>query len=93
MLCNPNNPTGYLYSREELEILKEIVIKYDLYLISDEVYREFCYDKNEHYSVMYMEELANNVILIDSVSKRYSACGFRIGCMISKNKEVMAMQQ
>jgi len=89
LLCNPNNPTGYLYSREELEVIKQLVIKYDLYLISDEVYREFVYDKNEHYSVMYMEGLENNVILIDSVSKRYSACGFRIGVMISKNKEVM----
>ncbi len=89
LLCNPNNPTGYLYSREELEIIRELVLKYDLYLISDEVYREFVYDNNEHYSVMYMKGLEEHVILIDSVSKRYSACGFRIGVMISKNKEVM----
>jgi len=89
LLCNPNNPTGYLYSREELEVIRELVLKYDLYLISDEVYREFVYDNHEHYSVMYMKGLENNVILIDSVSKRYSACGIRIGVMISKNKEVM----
>ncbi len=90
MVCNPNNPTGYLYSKEELEVLQEIVKKYDLYLIADEVYREFCYDGHKHYSSMYLKEIENNVILIDSVSKRYSACGVRIGCMISKNKEVMA---
>ena len=90
MVCNPNNPTGYLYSKEELEVLQEIVKKYDLYLIADEVYREFCYDGKEHYSSMYLKEIEQNVILIDSVSKRYSACGIRIGCMISKNKEVMA---
>ncbi len=89
LLCNPNNPTGYLYSRNELEVIRELVLKYDLYLISDEVYREFVYDKNEHYSVMYMKGLENHVILIDSVSKRYSACGFRIGVMISRNMEVM----
>jgi len=90
MVCNPNNPTGYLYSKEELEVLQEIVKKYDLYLIADEVYREFCYDGHKHYSSMYLKDIENNVILIDSVSKRYSACGVRIGCMISKNKEVMA---
>jgi len=90
MLCNPNNPTGYLYSEDELETIREIVLKHDLYLFADEVYREFCYDGHKHKSVMHLEGLENNVILIDSVSKRYSACGFRIGCMISKNKEVMA---
>jgi len=89
MICNPNNPTGYLYSKEELEVLQELVKKYDLYLIADEVYREFVYDGHKHYSSMYLKEIENNVILIDSVSKRYSACGVRIGCMISKNKEVM----
>lgn len=89
LICNPNNPTGYLYSREELEVIRELVLKHDLYLISDEVYREFVYDKNEHYSVMYMKGLEEHVILIDSVSKRYSACGFRIGVIISRNKEVM----
>lgn len=90
MVCNPNNPTGYLYSKDELEVLKQIAIKYDLYLIADEVYREFVYDGEAHFSVMNLEGLDQHSILIDSVSKRYSACGFRIGCMISKNKEVMA---
>jgi aspartate aminotransferase len=90
IICNPNNPTGYLYSKKELEILREIVLKYDLFLISDEVYREFCYDGKEHFSVMHLEGLDQNVILIDSVSKRYSACGVRIGCMISKNKELIS---
>ncbi len=89
LICNPNNPTGYLYSKEELETLRDIVKKYDLYFISDEVYREFCYDGKKHYSAMHLKGIENNVILIDSVSKRYSACGVRIGCMISKNKEVM----
>lgn len=89
LVCNPNNPTGYLYSREELETLRQLVLKYDLYLIADEVYREFCYDGHQHYSCMHLEGIENNVILIDSVSKRYSACGVRVGCMISKNKEVM----
>ena len=90
LICNPNNPTGYLYSKEELEILRDIVKKHDLYLITDEVYREFCYDGLEHYSAMYLKGIEQNVIMIDSVSKRYSACGFRIGCIISKNKEVMS---
>ncbi|OYT16265.1 MAG: aspartate aminotransferase [Bacteroidetes bacterium 4572_77] len=90
IVCNPNNPTGYLYSLEELEVLKEIAIKHDLYLIADEVYREFVYDGAKHHSVMNLEGLDQHSILIDSVSKRYSACGFRIGCMISKNKELMA---
>ena len=90
LICNPNNPTGYLYSKEELEMLRDIVKKYDLFLITDEVYREFCYDGNTQYSAMYLKGIEQNVIMIDSVSKRYSACGFRIGCMISKNKEVMS---
>ena len=90
MLCNPNNPTGYLYSREELEIVRDLVKKHDLFLISDEVYREFTYDGYEHFSVMQLDGLDEHTILIDSVSKRYSACGFRIGVMISHNKEVMA---
>ncbi|MDD4374927.1 MAG: pyridoxal phosphate-dependent aminotransferase [Bacteroidales bacterium] len=89
LVCNPNNPTGYLYNAEELEVLRQLVIKYDLYLIADEVYREFVYDGNKHYSCMHLKGIDDNVILIDSVSKRYSACGFRIGCMISKNREVM----
>ncbi len=90
LVCNPNNPTGYLYSKEELETLRDIVKKYDLYLIADEVYREFVYDGQQHYSAMYLDGIEDNVILIDSVSKRYSACGVRIGWMISHNKEVMS---
>lgn len=89
MVCNPSNPTGYLYSREELELLRDIIKKHDLYLMSDEVYREFCYDGKEHYSAMLLKGIEENVILLDSVSKRYSACGMRIGQFISKNKEVM----
>ncbi len=89
LICNPNNPTGYLYNLDELKVLRDIVIKHDLYLIADEVYREFCYDGATHTSVMHLDGLDQHVILIDSVSKRYSACGVRIGCMISKNKEVM----
>jgi aspartate aminotransferase len=90
MICNPGNPTGYLYTRAELEALKLLVKKYDLFLLSDEVYREFCYDGKEYVSVMQLEGIENNVILLDSISKRYSACGARVGAMISKNKEVMA---
>ncbi len=89
LICNPNNPTGYLYSQKEMETLRDLVKKYDLYLIADEVYREFVYDGKQHYSAMYLKGIENNVILIDSVSKRYSACGARIGWMASKNKEVM----
>lgn len=89
LICNPNNPTGYLYSREELEVLRQIVKKYDLFLFADEVYREFCYDGTSHFSVMNLEGIENNVVLFDSVSKRYSACGIRIGAMISRNREVM----
>ncbi len=90
MVCNPNNPTGYLYSREELEALSEIIKKYDLYLFADEVYREFCYDGRTHFSVMQLKDIEENVVLFDSASKRYSACGIRIGSMISRNKEVMS---
>jgi len=89
MICNPNNPTGYLYSKEELEVLRKIVKKHDLFLFADEVYREFCYDGHTHHSVMNLEGIENNVVLFDSVSKRYSACGIRIGALVSKNKEVM----
>ncbi len=90
MVCNPNNPTGYLYSKEELGLLRDIVKKHDLYLFSDEVYREFCYDGNQHYSVMNLDGIDENVVLLDSISKRYSACGVRIGVMISKNKEIIS---
>lgn len=88
MICNPNNPTGYLYSKEELETLAKIVKKYDLFLFSDEVYREFAYDGEKVYSVMQLPDIEQNVILLDSVSKRYSACGARIGMFITKNKEI-----
>jgi len=87
-ICNPNNPTGYLYSRGELEALRELCLKYDLYLFSDEAYREFCYDGREFISPMHLEGLENNVVIFDTVSKRYSACGARIGCIITKNKEL-----
>ena len=90
MICNPGNPTGYLYSRAELEKLKEIVLKHDLFLITDEVYREFTYDGASHVSVMDLDGLAENAIMIDSVSKRYSMCGARIGMLVSRNKAVMA---
>jgi len=90
IICNPNNPTGYLYSQAELEILRTIVLKHDLFLFADEVYREFCYDGKKHFSVMELEGLENHVVLFDSVSKRYSACGVRIGALISKNKALMA---
>ena len=90
VICNPGNPTGYLYSKEELEQLRYLVKKHDLFLFADEVYREFCYDGAVPFSVMNLEGIENNVIMIDSVSKRYSMCGARIGALISKNKEVMA---
>ena len=89
VICNPGNPTGYLYSKSELEQLRDIVKKHDLILFADEVYREFCYDGAVPFSVMNLEGIENNVIMIDSVSKRYSMCGARIGAMISKNKEIM----
>ena len=91
LICNPGNPTGYLYSKEEIMQLAAMVKKHDLFLIADEVYREFVYDENEkHYSIMNIEGIEENAIMIDSVSKRYSMCGARIGCIVSKNKEVMA---
>ncbi|HRW63516.1 MAG TPA: pyridoxal phosphate-dependent aminotransferase, partial [Bacteroidales bacterium] len=89
VICNPNNPTGYLYSESELQQLKTIIQKHDLYLYSDEVYREFCYDGNTHFSAMNLKGIENNVILMDSVSKRYSMCGVRVGALITKNKEVI----
>ena len=89
LICNPGNPTGYLYTKDELNALKKIVLKYDLFLIADEVYREFTYDGKKHTSVLEINELDQNTILIDSVSKRYSMCGARVGCMVTKNKEVL----
>jgi len=89
VICNPNNPTGYLYSQEEMNQLKEIVIKHDLYLFSDEVYREFCYDGEQHISAMHLKGIENNVVMFDSVSKRYSECGVRIGALVTKNKEII----
>lgn len=90
LICNPGNPTGRLYSKEEILQLAEIVKKHDLFLIADEVYREFTYDGVDHFSVMEVPGIEQNAIMIDSVSKRYSMCGARIGCIVSKNKEVMA---
>ena len=90
VICNPGNPTGYLYSKAELEALAAIVKKHDLFLYADEVYREFCYDGAQPHSVLNLPGLEENVLMIDSVSKRYSMCGARIGALISKNKEVMA---
>ena len=90
MICNPGNPTGYLYSESEINQLAEIVKKHDLFLIADEVYREFTYDGYKHFSIMNITGLENHAIMIDSVSKRFSMCGARIGCIVSKNLEVMA---
>ncbi|NMC38007.1 MAG: pyridoxal phosphate-dependent aminotransferase [Bacteroidales bacterium] len=90
IICNPNNPTGYLYSREELLHIRDIVIRHDLFLFADEAYREFCYDGIEHFSAMNLEGIENNVVLVDSISKRYSECGVRIGALISRNKEVIS---
>ena len=91
LICNPGNPTGYLYSEDEINQLAALVIKHDLFLIADEVYREFIYDETEkHYSVMNVQGIEQHAIMIDSVSKRYSMCGARIGCIVSKNKELMS---
>ncbi len=88
VICNPNNPTGYLYSKEEMEVLKQIILKHNLYLFADEAYREFCYS-GEHTSAMHLTGVDDNVILMDTISKRYSACGGRIGAFITKNKPVL----
>ncbi len=88
LLCNPNNPTGYLYSREEMELIRDLVEKYDLFLISDEVYREFCYSDEPYVSAMHLEGIEQNVVMVDSVSKRYSECGIRIGTLVTHNKAV-----
>lgn len=90
IICNPGNPTGYLYSKEELDQLSELVKKHDLFLIADEVYREFAYDGLQHNSVLNQREIDEHTIMIDSVSKRFSMCGARIGCIVSRNKELMA---
>lgn len=89
LICNPGNPTGYLYSKEEIKKLAQVVKKHNLFLIADEVYREFVYDGTKHYSVLQEEGLEEHAIMIDSVSKRYSMCGARIGCIVSKNKAVI----
>lgn len=89
LICNPNNPTGYLYSKEELEQLKEVVLEHDLFLFVDEVYRDFCYDGKKHFSVLNIPGLEENVVVIDSVSKRFSMCGARVGNLISRNKKVL----
>ncbi|MBC7627807.1 pyridoxal phosphate-dependent aminotransferase [Ferruginibacter sp.] len=88
IICNPNNPTGYLYSKEEMELLKQIIVKHNLFLFSDEAYREFCYE-GTHTSAMHLTGADDNVILMDTISKRYSACGGRIGALVTKNKEVL----
>jgi len=90
IVCNPNNPTGYLYSEEELMHLREIVKKHDIWLFSDEAYREFCYDGAAHLSAMNLEGIGNNVVMVDSVSKRYSECGVRIGALVSRNNDVIS---
>ncbi len=89
LICNPNNPTGYLYSKEEILALRALVLKYNLYLISDEVYSDFCYQGKEHFSVMELEGVERNVIMCDSVSKRYSMCGVRVGALVTRNREIM----
>ena len=87
IICNPNNPTGYLYSKEEMEVLKNIVVKHNLYLFSDEAYREFCYE-GKHFSAMQLKGAEENVVMVDTISKRYSACGARIGALVTRNKSV-----
>ncbi|MCL4138343.1 UNVERIFIED_CONTAM: hypothetical protein GTU68_043739 [Idotea baltica] len=89
LICNPSNPTGYLYSREELNQLKQIVLKHDLFLICDEVYREFVYDGQKHHSILSLDGMDEHAIVIDSISKRYSSCGARLGSLVTKNKEVL----
>jgi aspartate aminotransferase len=90
IICNPNNPTGYLYSKEELMALRDLALKYDLFLFADEVYRDFCYGGKEHISILTLEGLEEHAVVIDSVSKKYSACGARIGTLISRNKSLMS---
>ncbi len=90
LVCNPSNPTGALYSQEELYKIRDLALKYNLFIIADEVYREFCYDGHKHLSVMQLEGMQQNAVLIDSTSKRYSECGTRIGCFVTKNKELLS---
>lgn len=90
IICNPNNPTGYLYSEKELLKIREIVLKHDLFLLSDEAYREFCYDGAVHVSALNLKGIDDNIIMVDSVSKRYSECGIRIGALVTRNKEVIS---
>lgn len=91
LICNPSNPTGYLYSQEEIELLGDLALKHDIFLIVDEVYREFIHDEvNKHYSILQYEKLKDHAVMIDSVSKRYSLCGARVGCLVSKNKNIIA---
>lgn len=89
LICNPNNPTGYLYSKEELDVLREICLKHDLFLFSDEAYREFCYDGRQHISALTLDGMEENAVLLDTISKRYSACGGRIGALVTKNQQLL----
>jgi aspartate aminotransferase len=89
LICNPGNPTGVVYSKKDIQQLKELAIKYDLFLIADEVYREFVYDGETHYSILSEEGIDQHAIMIDSISKRFSMCGARIGCIVSKNKDLL----
>jgi aspartate aminotransferase len=89
MICNPNNPTGYVYSKEEMDSLRGIVKEHDLFLLADEVYREFCYDGLKHTSVLHFKDIDEQAVLLDSISKRYSACGARIGCIVTRNSKVL----
>lgn len=89
LICNPNNPTGYVYTREELEQLRQLVLDHDLFLVSDEVYREFVYDGGRHFSVMHLKGIEDRAVMVDSISKRYSACGARVGCMVTRNREIL----
>ncbi len=90
LICNPGNPTGYLYTKEEINQLADLALKHDIFIVADEVYREFAYDGAQHFSIMSLPQLKDHAIMIDSVSKRYSMCGARIGCLVSRNKEVIA---
>ena len=89
MICNPNNPTGYVYRLEEMNHLRALVLEHDLFFFSDEVYREFVYDGKKHHSVLHLEGLDDRAVLLDSISKRYSACGARVGCLVTHNKDIL----